>query len=122
MRRSFVIDIRSKPEGYLEALEAWLQSDRPVLYCELSRPKKRMFMGLETWFRRYTSTDINRICARIVDPVIHKDRMTFEGELTSHGSLGDQFDRLQQYNLSTRMLIETGSRRVDTIYAFDITY
>lgn len=122
MKYPFTLDLTQKPEGYMEAVEAWLQETPVQVYCELDVPRKRMFMGMEAWFRRYNSVEMSRVCAMIVNPVLNKDTMTFSGDLVSYGLKGDVVEKMHGLvALSARMIRETASRRVVKIYSFDVT-
>lgn len=121
MKYPFKIDLTQKPEGYVEALEVWLQETPVQAMCELDVPKKRMFMNMLAWFKRYSSVEVNRVCAMILNPVLDKDAMTFSGELVSYGPKGDVVEKMNGLvRLSARMLRGTASREVVKIYSFDV--
>lgn len=121
MKYPFTINLIEKPEGYMEAIEALLETPNP-LHCELNVPKKRMFMSMTAWFNRYTSVDHNRVCAVITEPVLDKVNHTFSGVLLSYGPHGEVVEKMHGLiALSARMLRDTTTRRVVKIYSFDIT-
>lgn len=121
MKYPFTIDMTQKPEGYFEAVEAWLQDTPVQVMCELDVPKKRMFMSMLAWFNRYSSVDSNRVCAMILNPVLDRDAMTFSGELVSYGPKGEVVEKMNGLvRLSARMLRGTASRHVVKIYSFDV--
>lgn len=121
MRRPFAVDISAKPEGYLDAVDRWLNKPDRQLHCELGSPKKRFFMSATKWFQRYTSVDIKRTCAKIENLTLDKERLLLTGELVGFGPLSDRFERkCDNMQLVARRFRDARSYHITDIYSFDI--
>ena len=121
-KMTYVIDLTSKHPTYRAALEEFLKHPcvKDGVLCEYGSPT-RGDLDITWWHKRTREVNMDRVCARLTNPVWTDDRVSFTCE--PYGPLKGVFTQAQEkmsFSISTRKEERPRSGDISKVYALDM--
>jgi hypothetical protein len=125
------IDLSDKSPEYIKAVEDYIERSKQsnAYFVEYGNPRfdQRFYPTDEAWYHRLSIIDSNRVCAKLIDPIICDVRKKFIAEIEFCGPFGQILDDMYYVDSVTFALaarkfeaVMGPDKRVTTITQFDV--